>query len=362
MRSPVAEASPSNNLFRKCSVMNVGTNNCKLKNIFFSLVVLFLLFSCFAFLNNLFISGESTDQATFKESIRVPDIEYANKTVYVGIWVLNFYDFTYKSGLYTFEMEVYFFWVDSNISAINWNLINGYPIPDSQARVLVDKNEINGIKYEVYSITARFSQPPIDSNFPFDNVQFLISLEILGISNDVNLLWLKEQTGVSSNFNNPGWKTTSIDLLETKELNPLMDELPRADMKITQERILPGMIILTYLPPLIFAILGGCSFLFIPKNISLVGTRIALLSSMMVAMIVFVFTALSLMPITSTLPRYGIFILTIIIFLTTSLIVSILSLVYLVRSNNQKQAQRVNRFGFIISTLIPIVFFLAFYY
>jgi hypothetical protein len=241
----------------------------------FPLCILFI--TAFVLLSPTLTSAQSTttdssqsDQIQSKLQSQLQRLEFGNHTMYLGIWVIHIYSFQYTAGTYTFDMYVFFFWTDSNISTANWYLTNGYPI-NSAAKILVTSNVTGDIKYEIYRVTATLNTPPDAKNYPFDQITMDISVEVINPGYPVNLAWLQNATGIDPAFKNPMWKTTNIELSTSNHAYPLGVEAPNAKMTITQDRVKPSGAIASLFPPLMFCIVSAISFLFSLKDPPSVG-------------------------------------------------------------------------------------------
>ena len=277
--------------------------------------------------------------------------------MYVGIWVLHIYSFQYTTGTYTLDMYVYFFWTDPDITTANWYLTNGYPI-NSEAKVLINRN-INGtIKYEFYRVTATLNTPPDARDYPFDQINLKISLELTNAAvNSINLVWLQNQTGLDPAFVNPNWNTTNIELSTVKHSYPLGIEAPYAEMTITQAKTKPSSALASLFPPLVFSFVSVVSFLFSLKDPGSVGLRMGLNTSMLITTILFQLNISGSIPPSSSLSIFGLFSISVLVFLSLNLIVTIVGFAHFVKFKNEKFTIRVNRWGFLISIVLPVALF-----
>jgi hypothetical protein len=257
-------------------------------------------------------------------------------------------------------MYVYFFWTDPNITTANWYLTNGYPI-NAGAKILVASNNTNEIKYENYRVTASLNNPPDAKDYPFDQIDLKISLELLNMGNTVNLSWAKNETGIDNKFVNPNFKTTSINLSTSKQSYPLGREPPYAEMSITQAKIKPSSAMASLFPPLIFCIVSAISFLFSLKDPASVGLRMGLNTSMLITAILFQISISSSIPPSTSISVFGLFSISVLVFLSLNLVVTIIGFAHFVKFKKEAFTLKVNRWGFIASIVIPIVLFLILY-
>jgi hypothetical protein len=109
-----------------------------------------------------------------------PSVQYETGTVYIGVWLIDVYNFQYQTGDYTFDFYLYFFWVtsNSNFTQIDWQLVNGYPVTPTSV-VLIDRNSTGQVYHEIYRVTARCNTPPDASDYPFDTIKLELIFDLL---------------------------------------------------------------------------------------------------------------------------------------------------------------------------------------
>ena len=326
--------------------------NCEKRQLTYALRgLVVVLFACaLFFLQPAQTIGQLPDQ------LGVSGVNFENNKVYVGVWLNNIYSYQYTAGSYTIDMYLYFFWIDQNISTVDWYLINGYPI-NPATTVLVSSDLTGDVKYEIYRVTAACSTTPDAKDFPFDSIQLIVSVELITHGQSIEFVWLENETGLDPSFVNAGWVTTSLDLTTAMHIYPLGAALPRAEMVVTQQRQLILSNIQGIIPPTIFAIVSAFSFLFNLKDASSVGLRLGLNTSMLVTTLLFNFTVGSAIPPSSSITIYGLFILSVLIFIVLNLIVTITGFVHWFYYKNEVRARNTNRWGFIVSIVLPLVFF-----
>ena len=324
----------------------------------FLLMLLALLFPSIANGQSINLTPAQADQIQSKLQSQLQGVQFANHTMYMGLWVIHIYSFQYTTGTYTFDMYVYFFWTDPNITTANWYLTNGYPI-NSAAKILVVSNDTSNIKYEIYRVTATLNTPPDAKNYPFDQITMNVSLELINPGYTVNLAWLKNATGVDPEFNNPTWKTTNIQLSTSEHAYPLGTEAPTAVMSITQERVKQSSAIASMFPPIIFCIVSAISFLFGLKDPGSVGLRMGLNTSMLITTILFSLSLSSAIPPSSSISIFGLFMVSVLVFLSMNLVVTIVGFAHFVKFKDANFTLKINRWGFVISIILPVLLFVV---
>jgi len=288
-----------------------------------------------------------------------PNIQYADNKVYIGTWLTNIFNYDYQTSTYTLDMVLYFFWTNSNITTVDWQFTNGYPITPTSITLLASDN-VSSVKHEIYRATGQFASAPDASDFPFDKINIVVSVAFRPHGNDIGLDWLNNETVVDTQFENPGWKTTNIGLTVSNHVYPLGIEAPIANMVVTQERQKASESIQPFIPSLIFSAICGISFLFnIKEN---VGPRLALITSMLVTTLLFNFGVSSRIPPASTIVFYTIFLLSVMLFMGISLLVTIYGAVDWAKRQNENRLKKINKWGLIVSILIPIIFFVLIFF
>jgi hypothetical protein len=248
------------------------------------------------------------------------------------------------------------------MTQVDWQIVNGYLVNPTTVAV-VNRNLTGQVNYDIYRVTARLGTPPDAIDYPFDPIYLGINFDFITHGYYQNVVWLENQTGIDPALKNPGWVTTNVELTSTKHSYPLNVELPRASITVTQQRQRTITSFESFIPPLVFAIVSAFSFLFGLKDSSAVALRVGLNTSMLVTTLLYNFAAANSIPPASTITIYGIFILTVLIFMVVNLLVTIVGIVVWLRYTNEKQVIRINRWGFVLTVGLPILlFFLMFFF
>ncbi len=333
-----------------------------------------ILFACAIFVifssllsANFFPSISSAQSATnpitsspLQPQTIIPNVESPSNKIYVGIWINNIFDFRYSTGDSTLDLYLYFFWTNSNLTTIDWHFVNGYAV-NPNSITLISDNSTSGVRYQIYRATAHFSTEPDARDYPFDHINITVIFDVNPHGNAVGLQWLNNQTGVDPNFENSGWQTTSIELLSSSYFYPLEITVPRAEMVITQARHDIMDSLQPFMAPIVFAFVCACSFFFNLKDKESVATRLGLITSMLVTLLLFDFTQENEIPFSPTVDLYSVFIVTVLLFMTINLLVTIFGAYKWVKRGDEKMVSRINRWGLLTSIVVPIfVFFVVF--
>jgi hypothetical protein len=339
----------------KLSTIFGKTQLHRLPSIFAIFCILVFVFSLF------FLQNNQTKAQASEQQPQVTNVTFENDTVYLGVWLNNIYSYDYRTGAYTIDMYLYFFWVNPNLTTADWYLMNGYPVNPATTG-LVSSNLTSEVKYEIYRITAACSVTPNANDYPFDKIKLVVAIELLTQGYNMQLSWLDNQTGIDPGFVNAGWRTTDLNLTTSIHVYPLDAELPRAELVVTQERQRMVTSIQTLIVPLIFAVVSAFSFLFPLKDASSVGLRLGLNTSMLVTTLLFNFAASALIPPSSTVTIYALVVTSILIFMVMNLLVTIVGFVHWFYYKNEPRTKITNRWGLIFSVTVPIVFFIVLYF
>jgi hypothetical protein len=284
------------------------------------------------------------------------DIVMENNTVNVGIHLINIYNFDYQTGQYTYDMYVFFFWTDPDISTIDWYLMNGYPTYPG-AKLLVQQSKNSTIKSELYRVRASLATSLEPTNYPFDQVTLPVSIEVLTHNHTTTLVWMAPETGINTGFANVGWSRPVYQLNTSVSHYPRGLDSPRADMVIVMDRNLFGAFMKSILPPLVFCFVAGICFLIRMHDSSAFTLRIGISTSMPLAAILFSVAEQGSIPPVSELTLFHIFIVATICFIALGLVVTALCYEEWNRIGSHQHVDRLNRIGFLISALVPLALF-----
>ena len=280
-------------------------------------------------------------------------------TMYVGIYLIDIYDFEYKTGSYTYDFYIYFSWINPDITQADWLLMNGYPV-DPSYRTLVRENTTGVLKTQVYRVRAFLDSNPDPTNYPFDTMQTPISVELLpSRSNSMSFSWFSNETGINPDFTNQGWEAPYFELQTSITDYPFGNSAPRADMIIQQDRNLYGALTKTILPPLIFCLVAGACFLFKMYDESAFGLRVGIATSMLITAILFNISEQNDLPPVSSITIYGALTLAVTTFLAIVTVVTVLGYVDWMRRQDKNHVERINKIGFIVSLAVPVLIFVA---
>jgi len=126
-------------------------------------------------------------------------------------------------------------------------------------------------------------------------------------------------------------------------------------MDVLMERNFYGAFLKSVFPLLIFCFVAGVGFLFKMKDDSAFALRIGIGTSMLISTVLFNISEQNDIPPVTRFTFYNAIIAAVVAFLALFLIVTILGYVEWKRSNDEKKVERINRIGFIVTLVVPIV-------
>jgi hypothetical protein len=287
---------------------------------------------------------------------QVSGIGTENNTVHVGIHLIDMYNFQYQTGRYTYDMYVFFFWTDPNIATADWYLMNGYPTFPG-AKLLVDADRNGSVKWELYRARADLNAPIEPTNYPFDRITLPVSIELLTHNYPTTLVWMDKETGIDTGFTNVGWSRPAYMLNTSVSHYPLGIDSPRVDMLVVMDRNPFGGLVKTIFPPLVFCFVAAVCFLFRMHDASAFTLRVGITTSMLVSAVLFIFAEQGDIPPVSQLTFFHVFMAATISFLALGLVTTVLGYVEWMRTNDKAHVDRINRAGFVVSVILPVLFF-----
>ncbi len=292
-------------------------------------------------------------------NVATEDMVAEENVIYMGIWVINVYGFDYPNGNYVFDYYIYFFWSDPNITTVQWYMMNGKP-SNPITKEMVSNGTLEGFNFEFWRVRADLSYPLEAGNYPFEPVTLPISIEVVNPNKPgqpYQLRWLEESSGVDPGFKIVGWDVTDVQYSIVLHEYPFV-ESPQAIMDIVIKREMIVAFPEVILPPLIFCLVSAFSFLLRMDDSGAFGLRVGLNTSMLITAVLFNLSMQKQIPPTSTINFYTIYITGVFIFLALNLIVTILGYVEFNYHKDPAKLRRINRYGVIMSTSIPIIIIL----
>lgn len=317
--------------------------------IIFTFITLILVLLCSSFV------GLGFGQAT------PPDIEPEAGRIYIAVWIIDIYAFDFETGSYTFDMIFSFFWTDPNIDTIKWNLMNGAPNYSGAFYLVANGTETDGTNWEFHRATADLNTNFDADDYPFDVIELPIYIEILGQGIPISLSWIENEVGIDPGYQLQGWSDPYFELQILKQNYPYNIEVERAEMIVIHERLAVSSRS-TMIPPLVFAIVSAFSFLLRMDVEGGIGMRIGLNTSMLISAVLYNISEDDNLPPSSGWTLWHIFMTSIIVFIALNTVVSVLGYLEFTKKKRVDRLRLLNRIGFLVSLVVPIVIFIVSYY
>jgi hypothetical protein len=159
-----------------------------------------------------------------------------------------------------------------------------------------------------------------------------------------------------------GWGKPTFELSTAMSHYPIGIDSPRADMLIVQDRNIYGAVIETILPPMIFCTVAAVSFLFRMHDKSAFSLRMGIVTSLLITAVLFNLAEQGNIPPVTELTFFNLFMDAVISFLALNLVISAFGYVAWMRSQDKQKVDRINRTGFAIAVLLPIVVFVLLFF
>jgi hypothetical protein len=283
-----------------------------------------------------------------------PEIEPENNLVYISLYIIDLYGYDYKDGKYVFDFFAFFSWSDTNITTVDWYLMNGYPVTPA-SKQLVSSTELNGIKTDVYRVRAVFDVDIVPTNYPFDTVELPILIEVLEHEYPIELKWVESESGMNPEFLEVGWDFKGLKYSVSNLSYPYDITLPQAEMDVVLGRSSYSALYETIIPPVVFAIVSAFSFAFRIEDDIGFGIRIGLNTSMLITAVLFNLAQADKMPPVTQFNLYNIFEISILVFISMNLITTIVGYMAWKYKMDNTFVRTINRLGLLGSFVVPIL-------
>lgn len=289
-----------------------------------------------------------------------PEIVPQDHAVYLSIWIIDLYGYDYPEGSYIFDFFLFYSWSDTNITTIDWYIMNGYPTTPT-SKQMVGLTETNGIKSEVWRCRATFDVDVIPKLYPFDTVKLPILIEVLEHGYDVELKWVESESGINPDFIEVGYNYQSLEYSMAQEHYPYNITLPQAEVDVVLVRDTYSALYSIIIPPLIFCVVSAFSFAFRIDDDNGFAIRIGLNTSMLITAVLFNIAQMDKMPPITGFNLYSIIEISVLLFISMNLITTIVGYVTWKYKEDNTFVKTIDRLGLLASFIVPAVVFLVIY-
>lgn len=313
------------------------------------LCVLLLAMLSFSFLLSFIGAGTSVRA---QENTTASDVP----TVNVGIYVISIGNFEFTKGTYVLDFYLMFKWNDQNISPASFEFMNGRPTSKEK----IYEAEVNDTSEVWYRIQANLFITPDFKNYPFDAQNLKIIIEDSKY-NTSSLVYsqMEDVIGADQQFTIAGWKIQSYDVSIANHEYPWGEQYSQLTFTIKLARDAGLTAAKLLLPPIIFCIVSGLSFFFKADKIT---HRLGLGTSMLISAVMFHLSQTSSLPPLPSLILIDKIMIAVYAFLASSLFAT--TLIYIDEEywKDVDYTKMVNRFGAVITILLPFIVFAILYF
>jgi hypothetical protein len=278
--------------------------------------------------------------------------------VEVSVFVNSIDNLDMVKGTYTIDCYLHFRWTDPSITAAHFEFMNGEPAAGANSVEKLSESKSGPVKEEWYRARADFRITPNNLDYPFESGILPIKIED-SYYNSSELIYVPftEESGMEPGFVIPGWKfgTPSFSVKDhSYPGNETYSQLAY-NIPITNDAL--ASLLQTVVPPLIFCIIAGLSFLIRVDHNELVHLRYVLTTSMFISAVMYHFGQLALIPGLGVLKLFDKFMIAVYLFLAVT--VTVTTLCYLAQQQwgRPDLVKPINRYGVVVSILLPVVSF-----
>lgn len=275
----------------------------------------------------------------------------------VSVFINSIDDLDMVKGTYTLDCYLHFRWTDPSIDAASFEFMNGEPTSVESVKI-ISESKSGPVKEEWYRARANFRIIPNNMDYPFESG--ILPLKIEDTNHDSSQLIyvpLMEESGIEPGFVIPGWKISNptFSIIEHKYPGAPAFSQISYNIPITNDAL--ASVLQTAVPPLIFCIIAGLSFLIRVDHNELVHLRYVLTTSMFISAVMYHFGQLALIPGLGVLKLFDKFMIAVYLFLAVT--VAITTFCYLAQQQwgRPELVKPINRYGIVVSIVLPVVSF-----
>ena len=276
----------------------------------------------------------------------------------VSVFVNSIDNLDMVKGTYTMDCYLHFRWTDPSIDASHFEFMNGEPSSGSKSVEKLWENKSGPVKEEWYRARADFRIIPNNQNYPFESGILPIKIEDSDYdSSQLTYVPLREESGLEPGFTIPGWKfgTPTFSVRDHTYPGNMTYSQLSYNIPITNNAL--ASLLQTIVPPLIFCIIGGLSFLIHVKDTNLVFLRFSLTTSMFLTAVMYHFSQLALIPGLGVLKLFDKFMIAVYLFLAVTVMVTTFCYLAEHQWERPELVKLINRYGMGVSILLPVVSF-----
>ena len=276
----------------------------------------------------------------------------------VAVFVNSIYNLDMVQGTYSVDLYLTFRWTDPGIETAGFEFMNGEPSSGADSVEKIYENKSGPVKEEDYRVRGDFRVTPNNVDYPYESGILPIEIENTHLqSSQLVFVPLPDESGIEPGFVIPGWKfgtrrsqSPIIRIPGTRPFPGFLYNIP-----ITNDAL--ASLLQTIVPPLIFCIIAGLSFLIRVDHPELVHLRYVLTTSMFISAVMYHFGQLALIPGLGVLKLFDKFMIAVYLFLAVT--VTVTTFCYLAQQQwgRPELVRPVNRYGVVVAIILPLVAF-----
>ena len=261
-------------------------------------------------------------------------------------------------GTYTIDCYLTFRWTDPSIETANFEFVNGESSSSANSVEKIYENKSGPVKEEEYRVRADFRVTPNNMDYPYESGVLPIEIENTNLqSSQLVYVPSTDESGIESGFVIPGWKVGTPMFSVTDHSYPGNETYSQLSYNIPITNDMLASLLQTIVPPLIFCIIAGLSFLIRVDHPELVHLRYVLTTSMFISAVMYHFGQLALIPGLGVLKLFDKFMIAVYLFLAVT--VTVTTLCYLAQQQwgRPELVRPLNRYGVVVAVILPVVSF-----
>jgi hypothetical protein len=276
----------------------------------------------------------------------------------VSVFVNSIDDLDMVKGTYTIDCYLHFRWTDPSVDTARFEFMNGEPSQGADSVRLLSENKTGPVKEEWYRARADFRITPNNMDYPFESGILPIEIEDTNHdSSELTYVPLTAESGIEPGFVIPGWKVGTPTFSVGDHTYPGAPAYSQLAFNIPITNDALASLLQTVVPPLIFCIIAGLSFLIRVDHNELVHLRYVLTTSMFISAVMYHFGQLALIPGLGVLKLFDKFMIAVYLFLAVT--VTVTTFCYLAQQQwgRPELVKPINRWGVVLSLVLPVVAF-----
>jgi hypothetical protein len=318
-----------------------------------SVILLFLLMALL-----LLISSVQAAEASPSLPPAVNSSPGSPSKMQVAVFVNSIDNLDMIKGTYTIDCYLHFRWTDPSIDTAGFEFMNGEPSSGADSVKIISESKSGPVKDEWYRARGNFRITPNNMDYPFESG--ILPIKIEDTDHDSSQLMyvpFTEESGIEPGFVIPGWKIGTPTFSVSDHTYPGAPSFSQLSFNIPITNDALASLLQTVVPPLIFCIIAGLSFLIRVDHNELVHLRYVLTTSMFISAVMYHFGQLALIPGLGVLKLFDKFMIAVYLFLAVT--VTITTFCYLAQQQLERPdlVRPINRYGVVVSLLLPVVSF-----